>query len=448
MGWWFRVRGGGDEMYFLAGRKMGWFPIGLSVMVTVFSAINYVALPNEVFGFGLSVAIVLPVFLLVAWPISRYWIPFFHRMQLTSAYEYLERRFDVRVRMLASGMFMLWRVFWMATALYASGGIMGRLTGLPVPIIILAGGLVATLYTFSGGMRVVMWTDVVQFGVLFGGIVLGLVFACRGTGFMGVLELAREGGRLKPFLPFELSFFSLNPGVRITFWSGLIGGAVAFMSRYGADQVVMQRYFTARSLKMAQRGLWFNAVAAVISLSLLIMLGLAVYAHAVRSGAVSAASWDVLTPVQRKGMAMGQLAAMIRSFPAGITGLIAAGLLAATMSSIDSGINACSAAYVTDFHSRIFGMQKGPGHSIRLDRALTLGLGVSATLAALALIPLVGRTNSLFMIVNKMINGLGSPLLALFLLGMFSRRVNGPGMLAGGLREWWGVCCFLCLWMG
>ena len=117
IGWRFRIKSGNDEDYFLASRGMGWFPIGLSVMVTVFSAINYVALPNEVFGYGLYVIVALPVFFLVAWPITTIWMPFFHDMRLTSAYEYLERRFDPRVRALASGLFILWRLFWMATAL-------------------------------------------------------------------------------------------------------------------------------------------------------------------------------------------------------------------------------------------------------------------------------------------------------------------------------------------
>ena len=114
----FRMRGGTDGDFFLAGRRMGWFPIGLSVMVTVFSAINYVVLPNEVFGYGLYVIVAFPVFLLAAWPITKIWMPFFHSMELTSAYEYLERRFDGRVRSLASGIFILWRLFWMAMIAY------------------------------------------------------------------------------------------------------------------------------------------------------------------------------------------------------------------------------------------------------------------------------------------------------------------------------------------
>ena len=417
IGWKFRTRSENPAEYFLAGRRMGWFPIGLSVMVTTFSAINYLALPGEVFGFGLYVLASFPVFFLAAWIITKVWMPFFHGKKMVSLYEFLEERFDYRVRALASGLFLAWRFFWMATALYASAQIMSRLTGVSLPAVILAGGIVATIYTTVGGMRAVMWTDVLQFFVLFGGIVLGLAFALRGDA--DAFRIALEGGRLKPFLPFDPAYLSFDPRIRMTLWSGLIGVTVAFLARYGADQMVVQRYFTARDLRAAQRGLWLNAFVSVLSLSLLVLFGLAVYVHAITSGALSG------TRIMN-GTALQQIAALIRSFPAGVTGVIAAALLAATMSSIDSGINSCSAAYLTDFHNRLFRFRL-PGH------LLTAAIGSAVTLLALTAVPLVGRTNTLFMIVNKFVNGLGGPLLTLVALAMFSKRVNAFGMFAGGL---------------
>ena len=432
IGWHLRIKKGTNEDFFLASRSMGFFPIGLSVMVTVFSAVNYLAFPNEVFSYGLYVVVALPVFFLAAWPVTKIWMPFFHDMRLTSAYEYLERRFDRRVRSLASGLFIIWRLFWMATALYASAKIMALMTGMNPQIIILVSGLAATAYTFMGGLRAVMWTDVLQFFVLFGGILLGVIFAVGDGGLSEVLSIARDSGRLKPFVPFDPLFISPDPRIRMTLWSGLIGVFVAFISRYGADQVVMQRYFSARNLRMAQRGLWLNAAASVFSLSLLAFFGLAVYVCAFKGGAIT--GWDALSVIQRKSMAMKQLASMINSFPPGVTGLVLAGLLAATMSSIDSGINACSAAYVTDFHCRFFVCtSEKESTGLLPGKRLTIVIGLISTFLALMLIPLFGKTNSLFMIVNKLINGLGSPLLALILLGMFSRRVNAPGMFYGGI---------------
>ncbi|PIE51793.1 hypothetical protein CSA37_00535 [Candidatus Fermentibacteria bacterium] len=413
-GLFFRKHGKSSTDFFLAGRSMGWFPIGLSVMVTIFSAINYLALPGEVYGHGLYVVMSLPVFFLVAIPVTRVWMPFFHRMQLTSAYEYLELRFDNRVRKLAGWIFLVWKLFWMATALFASGRIIGTLTGLPVVPVILAGGLIAVFYTFLGGIRAVMWTDVLQFFVLFGGIVLGLMHA-SGTGGIGeVLEIAGEGGRLRPYAPFDPEFLLIDPAIRMTLWSCLIGVSVAFLARYGADQVVMQRYFTARTLKQAQKGLWLNAWVSFFCLSLLALFGLAVYASAVKSG-----NPDL--------PANGAIAAMILSFPAGITGLVAAGLMAATMSSVDSGMNACSAAWVTDLKPR------NNDNILNRGRTLTLALGTVSILMAIVLVPLTREAGSLFMMVNKGVNAIGSPLLALFILGMFTKRTNSAGALWGGI---------------
>jgi Na+/proline symporter len=174
LGYFARCSGKGKSEFFLAGRSMSWFPIGLSVMVTIFSAVNYLAMPSEVFGYGLYVIAALPVFFLVAFPVTKIWMPFFHDMQLTSAYEYLEKRFDTKVRILGSVMFLFWRLFWMATALYAAGKVMGLITQINPAYLIIVCGLIATVYTTFGGIKAVMWTDVLQFFVLFGGIALGL----------------------------------------------------------------------------------------------------------------------------------------------------------------------------------------------------------------------------------------------------------------------------------
>ena len=405
--------------FFLAGRSMHWVPIGLSIMATVFSAINYTAFSGEVFGHGLYVMLCLPIFPLVALPITRIVMPFYHRMHLCSAYEYLERRFDTRVRCLASGLFIIWRIFWMATALFVPCKVLSIITGLDVCVLIVLAGVTATIYTMAGGMKAVMWTDVVQFVVLFGGILLGVAVATARTpgGVAGMLRTAATGGLIRPFYPFDPEIFSLNPHIRITLWSCWIGTFTAFLARYGADQVVVQRYFTARSLKHVQRGFHLNYISAMASLVLLAFMGWAIYAHALRTGILGTGG----------ACPLFYFGAFVQSLPGGATGLIVAGLFAATMSSVDSGINSCCAAFVTDFYSR-FSRKRGDAE-LTLSRLLTLGFGAVVIAAALN----VGRLGSVFEIANKIVNGFGSPLLAVFLLGMFSRRANSRGMLIGGL---------------
>ena len=411
-----RRKGAGTE-FFLAGRSLSWFPVGLSVMVTLFSAINYAALPTEIMRHGLYVCIAFPVFLLVALPVTRVFMPFYHRLRPTSAYEWLERRFDVRVRLLASALFIVWRLFWMGVALFATARVLGAVTGYPAKWLIPAAGLAAALYASFGGMRAVVWTDVAQLFVLLGSILAALAFALwrMPGGIAGIAGLASQAGSLRPVEPFDPSFFSLDPTIRITLWSGLFGTFAAFLARYGVDQVVVQRYFAARSLRDARRGFWLNIAAALFALTLLTLLGLTAAAWARGSG---------MSPAMLRNP-MAVLAALFRSLPSGVSGLVAAGLLAATMSSVDSGVNACCAAWVTDFHPRAF-PRRPVGAAFRTVFSLALGL------AAIGLAFVAGQLGTFFVVVNKVIHGFGGPLLAIALLGMFSRSANGPGMLWGG----------------
>jgi len=410
--------------YFLAGRSMNWFPIGLSVMATAFSSINYMALPSEVFKNGFYVAIALPVFFIVGFPITRIVMPFYHKLQVTTAYEYLELRFDLRVRLLASGMFILWRMIWIAVALFASGKILHATTGLSLVGVILFSGLIATTYTALGGIRAVMWTDVVQFFILFGSILASLVaatFIIPG-GLETIFSDSVNGGLLKPVYPFDPEFFSFDPQVRISFWSGLTGVTVAFLARYGADQVVVQRYFTARPLKDAQRGYWLNASSAFISIGLLALFGMVIHSYALNTAPTMV---NKMPPLKHMGN-------LIQQLPFGICGLVVAGLMSATMSSVDSGVNACTTAWENDFHKRLINSESNELSSSK-RMILTALLGIVATGAALIFIPVLGPNKSLFVMINKLINGLGSPLLALFICGMFFKQITARGVFYGGI---------------
>jgi len=191
----------------------------------------------------------------------------------------------------------------------------------------------------------------------------------------------------------------------------------AFLARYGVDQAVVQRYFTARSLKDVRFGFHLNYAAAILSLLMLALMGFAIHSHAIDAGILGK-----LGP-----QPVSYFWAFIQSLPAGMTGLIGAGLLAASMSSLDSGIHSCSTAFITDFYTRF--SSRGMTGELALNRLLTVIFGIFITGAAMS----VGRLGSIFEIANKIINGFGSPLLAVFLLGLFSRRANSLGMFLGGL---------------
>jgi SSS family transporter len=406
------------EEFHVAGRSFGWFPAGVSIMVTLFSAVNFTAFTGEVFQHGLYVLMTLPAFALVAWPILRVAIPFHRRGDPVSAYANLERRFGRPVRRLASAVFLVWRGLWMATVLYATARMLVPITGLPFPLLLILSGAVCTLYTATGGMRAVIWTDVAQFAVLFGGLAAAVWMAIAERGAAGLWRVAHENGLLRPFHPFDPGVLSLDPTLRMTLWTCIVGSLVAFLSRYGADQMVAQRYLSARTQRDAQRGFVLNLAAAVTALLCLAVMGLAMRAHAAAVAPALAAGGPQA--------GVKALARFILDMPVGVGALLAAGLVASSVSGIDSGIHSCSTAIVSDFLPRA----PGGGRSVGRDRLVTVALGAVTIVAA----SFVGRLGSVFEIANKIVNGLGSPLLALFVAGWLGPRLtNARGVFWGGL---------------
>ncbi|MDD4870653.1 MAG: hypothetical protein PHR77_08835, partial [Kiritimatiellae bacterium] len=276
-----------------------------------------------------------------------------------------------------------------------------------------------TVYTLSGGMRAVMWTEVAQFIILFVSLVVGVIVVSNDQGFTGIIKNASINGLTKPFYPFDPQIFSPDPRIRITLWSALIGTFTAFLARYGADQMVVQRYFTARTLADAKRGFILNAVFSILSLLCLAFLGFAIHAYAKSKG----------IPAGSGAKPISYIGWFVASLPYGACGLLVSGLFASTMSSIDSGIHSCCTAFVTDFRNRNTHEKADSESTLIAERILTLLIGTVVTFTAC----FVGKLGSIFEIANKIINGIGSPLLALVLIGMYGRRFTASGVLTGGI---------------
>lgn len=399
--------------FFLAGRSLHWLPVGISIMITAFSAINITAFSGEVFAFGLYALLSLPVFYLVSIPVKRIVIPFFHNLNITSAYEYLEIRFSPGVRRLAGVIFIIWRILWAATVIYVPARILSTITGISLTgLIVLVGGI-ATLYTFWGGIRAVIWTDVLQFFIMIAGLAGALAFVVFSLpgGISGIFNTAGNANLLKPFMPFDPTIFSLDPRIRISFWSALFGTFVAFMTRYSADQMIVQRYLTTGSIAQAQKGFTLNYLSAIFSILLLAFLGLAMFANFAQPGQFP----------QNAVLPIHYFTGFVHNLPVGVRGLMLTAIIAASMSSFDSGIHSCSTVLKTDLNIAPF--------SKITPRMLVILLGFFITLASI----FIRNFGSIFEIANKLVNGFGTPLLALFVMGKYSRRSNGFGALYGGI---------------
>ena len=410
------------EDYFLAGRSMGWFPIGISTIASLYSAISYMGSPSEYRTHDLRLTVGMLSMIPTAAVVMYVFMPFYHRLQVYTAYEYLEKRFNVKVRALASGIFVVWRILWMGTAVYVPSLVLHTITGFPLVPMILCVGVVATLYTVVGGMRAVIWTDVAQFFVLSIGSLLALwILSSHTSGFSGIWALAEQGGKTR------ILDWSLDPTIRLTTWGAFFGALIGNLAMYGADQVSVQRYLAAGSLKGMQKSFVLNTVGGWSMGLLMIWIGLGLYAfYAMNPGQLpEAIGGDKVFPYF-----------IATEMPLGLRGVMIAAILAAAMSSIDSGLNSCTAALVADFFKR-FGwltswatkapQENSSEQELRISRILTLVLGILVTVLAC----FVGALGTIIEITNKLVNSFAGPMLGIFVLGMLTRKTEWRGAFVG-----------------
>ena len=275
----------------------------------------------------------------------------------------------------------------MAVALYASARILAAVTGQQLWLLILICGAITVAYTSLGGLRAVVWTDVAQFfnSCRRNNYRHVLVSFTTDGGFAGIFHNALEHNVFKPAVPYDPQFFSFDPTIRTTFWSGSIGTMVAFLARYGADQMVIQRYLAAKSLPEARKSFAFNIVCVLSVLVLLVIFGMAMHSFAVHT--------DIMGKYSKP---LRYMAVLIKSLPYGAAGLLSAALLAATMSSIDSGVNACSMTWTKDFYHRFFNKDESSKFShIRYSVYFSIIIGVLIIILAELLIFVFGAHHSI-----------------------------------------------------
>src|SRR5580765_2058662 len=254
--------------YFLANRSLPWWAVGLSVMATQMSAVTIVGTTGQAyltglrfiqFYFGLPLAMII---------LSLTVVPFFTRARVYTAYEYLERRFDARVRSLASFLFLVGRAMALGVTLAAPAVVMSTILGWTLPATVLAICIPMIVYTTIGGVQAVAWTDVKQMFIVVGGMSAAFGILVYGilqhVGFGQALHLAGATGRLQAI------DFRVNLTETYTFWSGMLGGLFLMLSYFGCDQSQVQRYLTAKSIDEARHSLLMSAYVK-IPLQLLIL---------------------------------------------------------------------------------------------------------------------------------------------------------------------------------
>ncbi len=488
---------GTKEGYFLANRSLPWWAVGLSVMATQMSAITLVGTPGQAytdgmrflqFYYGLPFAMIILCVTVV---------PFFHRANVFTAYEYLEKRFDVRVRTLTSFFFLISRGLGVGTIISAPAIVLSIVFGWNLIATIFAIGLTTTVYTMLGGVQAVTWTDVKQMVIIFFGLGVALYVIISGfpagVSVVDGLELAGSLGKLETIdTRFDLT-------EKYTIWSGLIGGLFLMLGYFGCDQSQVQRFLTAKSVDEGRTSLLMSAFLKIPMQFIILLMGVLVFvfyqftappvvfntyevskaresvefrkieqnyanAHTARKDAAveyAANGGELATYVaadkqfneSRKKAVEHVRATSSPSFndvnyifpsfilahmPVGVIGLLIAAIFAAAMSSIAAELNSLATATTIDFYRRLFRADATDAHFVAVGRISTLLWGLFACIVAI----FATNLGSLIEVVNRFGSFFYGSLLGVFVLAFVVKRSNSRGAFFGllfGIASVWSA---------
>ena len=413
-GYFFMRKNKGIDDYCKGGGRIPWWVNGVAIFAAMLSSITFMTVPAMTFSSSWRLyPMTIAIFILV--PIVIYlYLPFYRRLKITSAYEYLEKRFNVFSRVFASAAFIIFMIVRSAIVVYLPALALSVIIGMNLFASIILVGTVTVIYSTIGGVSAVIWSEFIQAVVLVGGALIAVALLIMGTdgGASGVIQMAVANDK---FHPFDFSWSWVEP----VFWVTFIGGIVTNLSSYTSDQTIVQKYMTTKDEKAAAHSIWFNGILSVICSTLFYFIGTTLYAYYKTNAAQfdwSLYQNDAVFPTY-----------IVSSLPTGVSGLLIAAIFAAAMSTLSANFNSASTAFVSDFYCRF----------IRNDQAAAFKVAkwasfISGTAAiAFALLIATIDIKSLFMEFQKVIGILTSGLAGLFVMGLFIPRINGAGAVAG-----------------
>ena len=429
MGFYFMRRNRDADAYFRAGGKLPWWVVSLSIYATMFSSITFISMPAMSFSGDMTYYVISFGILLMAPVVVKWYLPFFRRLNLTSAYEYLEVRFNLPCRLFASAAFILFMIARTAIVAYLPALAISAVTGFDINLAIVAVIAVTILYCAVGGVEAVVWSDFVQSVILIGSTALILVWAIGGTdgGFSGFVAKGMDAGK---FRVFDFAFDWTKP----CFWVVFTGGLVANLASYTSDQCVVQRYMTTVDERGAARSILFNGVLSVVNCFVFFVMGVALWTFYQSSGAAGAlpagTKPDAVLPVF-----------IARELPVGLSGLVLAAVAAATMSTLSANLNSAASAITTDFYCRLKKVKvEGEGEQRRIlfcGKVSTVVVGLLG--GAMALWLANAEIGNIYDQFQRFLGILTGGLGCLFFMGIFMKRVNGFGATCGLVANY-AVC--------
>jgi SSS family solute:Na+ symporter len=423
VGFYYSRKNKSSDDYLLGGRGMKSWKVGISLFATMFSAITYLALPGEMIKHGPMIFVLIFALPFVYYVVAYFFIPFIMKLQVSSAYELLEKKIGARNRLIASVYFLIMRFLWMSVIIYLVSEkiiipIMGwsKQTSLMVSIVM---GIITIIYTSTGGLRGVVLTDVVQSIVLFGGTILAIVLIIRELGSPSALIPAEWPDHWAGWVFFDTK-------VRVSFLTAIISTFGWHVCTAGSDQMAIQRYLATRDVKGARRMYLNSVVMNILVHILLLFLGLALFAYVTMRPEFLGGN----SILEKADSLFPRYIAI--SLPAGFSGIVIAGLLAAAMSSLSSGINSSSLSVVNDFILRTRDKTMSEDKKIKLAQLISLAIGVIIVLLSLAMGNIRGN---LLELTYKTTNLLSGPLFVPFFMSMFIRRAKPNATFIGTLMS-------------
>ncbi|HZR24576.1 MAG TPA: sodium:solute symporter [Vicinamibacterales bacterium] len=471
--------------YFLANRSLPWWVAGLSVMATQMSAVTIVATTGLGYLTGLRFVQLyfgLPLAMVI---LSLTVVPFFTRARVYTAYEYLEQRFDVRTRSLASMLFLVGRAASLGVTLAAPAVVMSSILGWTLPVTVLAICVPMIVYTTLGGVQAVAWTDVKQMFIVVGGMFAAIAILLFGilknVSFGEALHLAGATGRL------QAVDFKVDLHETYTFWSGILGGLFLMLSYFGCDQSQVQRYLTARSEDESRKSLLMSAYVKIPLQLLVLSTGVLVfvfylfqtppmlfnhtYDDRIAAGpqasqyAALQQEFDAAIATRKDAASHGDRAAFLASdakvrdvrarattfvrqvsgdsgyndanyvfptfittqMPIGLVGLMIAAIFAAAMSSSGGELNSLATASIIDFYRRHFNKTATESHYLAISKVATIFWGLFACVVAMQ----AANQGSLIEVVNKYGSYVYGSLLGVFILAIVFKRATATGAFYG-----------------
>jgi solute:Na+ symporter, SSS family len=404
--------------YFRGGQKVAWWAAGCSIFATMLSSITYMAVPAK--AYAQDVVYLIGNFMIpIVAPFAIYLaLPFFRQIDATSAYEYLEKRFNMPVRLFASASFTLFHIFRMGIVMSLAALALATVTSISPLNCVLIMGVLSIIYCTIGGIEAVIWTDTIQTFVLLGGglVCLGLMISGVDGGLGHSLSVALGDGKLHAF-----NWHWDPSSMSLALWVVILGAFCQNLSSYTADQAVVQRYMTTPDIKRAARSIWTAALMTIPASLLFFGLGTGLYVF-------YKSNPERLDPAFMTDQIFPLFIA--HEVPIGLAGLIVAGIFAAAQSTVSTSMNSTATAVVTDF-LRPFGVLRSERGYLNSARGLTFAFGVAGTVLGLLFIDPANRSllDSFIKVVGLFMGVLGG----LFALGLLTRRATGWGSLFGAL---------------